>query len=377
MSDKLEMRTSERRDLRSCVQKWYWSQVEGLAPNRPANALWFGTAVHEGLAGWYLDGTKRGPHPSETFLAHLDGERSMIVNDEEGERAYVDARTLGVDMLNRYVEHYGKDERYSFLATERAFRVNISRPEMLMFGKNLPALKRWMTYVGIWDGVYRDLETNEVWIIEHKTAASIRYDHLPLDDQAGTYPAVATPVLRRAGILGPDEEIAGIHYNFLRKALGDERPVNEDGLRTNKPNKQQYLDALSPYYELTGKEKVDDLEDLVIDVNRERGEGSLIVLGDPSATQPAPYFERFPVYRSRAEQRRMIQRVKIEGVYNEAYRNGDLPITKNPDRDKCNFCQFKVMCQMDETGDQLGVEDMKEALYHVRDPYEDHVVKSA
>lgn len=377
MSEKLEMRTSERRDLRSCVQKWYWSQVEGLAPNRPANALWFGSAIHEGLAGWYQEGVKRGPHPAETFLTHLDGERSMIVTDEEGERAYIDARELGVDMLTRYVEHWGQDERYSFLATERAFRVNISRPEVLMFGKTLPAIKRWMTYVGIWDGVYRDLETDEVWIIEHKSAASIRFDHLPLDDQAGTYPAVATPVLRRAGILRPDEEIAGIHYNFLRKAARDERPVNAEGQRTNKPTKQHFLDALAPYYELTGKEKVDDLEDLVIDVNRDHGEGSLVVFGDVSASQPPAFFERFPVYRSRAEQKRMIQRVKVEGMFNEAYRSGDLPITKNPDRDRCGFCQFKVICQMDEAGDQLSVEEMKEALYHVRDPYAEHIVKSA
>jgi len=67
----LELRTSERTMLRDCPQKWYWSQVEGLEPNRTSPALWFGTAVHEGLAQWYCEGFERGPHPAETFSEAL------------------------------------------------------------------------------------------------------------------------------------------------------------------------------------------------------------------------------------------------------------------------------------------------------------------
>jgi len=382
MSTKFEMRTSERKDLRSCVQKWYWSQVEGLTPNRPANPLWFGTAVHEGLAQWYQPGLLRGPHPAETFSEFLEGERSMISSSEDGEQAYVDARALGIDMLNRYVDEYGRDEHMEFIGTEMPFRMRVPRPEMTVFGKKIPSMRDWFTYVGIIDGIYRDLNTGEIWIIEHKTAASIRVDHLPLDDQAGTYPSMATAMLRKRGILKPGEEIAGIHYNFLRKAMGDTRPVNADGLRTNKPTKQHYLDALESFYELTGKETVATLEELVEEINADQGDpssedGKFHVFGDVSASQPPAYFERFPVYRSRGENKRMIERIKQEAMFNEAYRSGDLPIIKSPDRDKCSFCQFKVMCQMDETGDQLAVEDLKESQYHVRDPYEEHMKKSA
>jgi len=269
----------------------------------------------------------------------------MIVTNEAEEQEYVDARAMGIDMLTRYVDHYGKDERFEFVATEYPFRLLLPQRARTVFGQRQPARKRAIRQVGTWDGLFRDTVDGALWIIEHKTAASIRVDHLPLDDQAGSYPALAEPILRRQGILGEKEEISGILYNFLRKAVGDDRPMNEDGLYTNKPTKQHYIDALSPLYELTGKETVAVLEDLAKDEK-------LVVLGDPSASQPPDYFERFPVYRSRAQKRRMIQRIQDDAFYAEAYRNGDLPITKHPNRDRCSYCPFyKTICQMDEAGD--------------------------
>lgn len=386
----LEMRTSERGALKRCVQQWYWTVVEGLTPIRVKNPLWFGSAVHEALADWYLPGLERGPHPSETFDRVLAGNRSMIVTTEEEEQEYVDARTLGIAMLDGYVARYGNDESWHVVATEQVFRANLPRPAQRIFGMEFPEVRNWLRYVGIWDGVFRDLETNEIWLMEHKTAASIRVDHLPLDDQAGSYWAFATLILRRMGVLGPKEEIAGIRYNFLRKQLPDQRPRNAEGMYMNSATSKEHMynffenelgtmDLSKKQLavvrrvlpeEFTGKETMAQMKEWAEEIG-------VTPYGDPSKIQPAPLFERWPVYRSREERKRMIRRIQDEALFAAAYRAGELPITKTPDRQWCSWCPVKILCEADERGDFIAVEDLKQSLFTVRNPYAEHERKSA
>lgn len=362
----LQMRTSERGSLKRCPQQWYWSQVEGLRPNTEASPLWFGSAVHEALAAWYLPGLKRGPHPAETFEAVLEGDRSVRINDEGDEELFVNARELGVDMLERYVEEYGKDESWDVIATEHAGNVILPRRNRVVFGHRLPDVQRWLRYNFTWDGVYRDLADGQIKLMEHKTAASISVEHLPLDDQAGSYWAIASRILEKNGVLKPGEEIVAIEYNFLRKAMRDERPKNDAGFYTNKPQKVHYIEALTA----VGAGEEAGLKKLTIPELELLAEGNgLVVLGDQSARQPPAFFERHTVYRSRAERRTQIERIKDEALLAEAYRNGHLPIVKAPDRQHCNWCPFKRMCQLHESGDMEAVEAFKETMYHVEDPY--------
>lgn len=363
----IDLRTSERTAMKRCPQKWYWAYVEGLVPMRAANALWFGAAIHEALAGWYLPGMERGERPAEAFLVALEGDRSFLVTNEDEEKEYEDARTLGYDMLDHYVEVHGIDEHMDFISTEQTFQVWVPSLD----GKR----KRFTRYVGTWDGVYRDLVTGEVWLIEHKTTAGLQITHLALDDQGGSYWAVANSKLRKMGVLKPSEEIAGIMYNFLRKSMRDTRPVNEQGLRTNKPIKQHYVSALREAgYQGSDidKAKIEYLESLTA----ARG---IEVLGDVSKTQPAPHFERWPVYRSRAERRTMIRRIQEESVYADAWRRGALPLYKTPvpvGPQACQHsCQFFRLCQLHEQGDE-GWEEFRDTMFEQADPYADHPRKS-
>jgi len=378
----LEMRTSERRSLKHCSQQWYWSSVEELRPNRAANPLWFGSAVHEGLAAWYLKGLKRGPHPAETFEKFLKGERSMLVTNEDEERDYVDARALGIDMLERYVEHYGKDSRWSVIATEHAGSIVLPRPEMKIFGRTRPRKEDWLRYHYTWDGVFRDLDDGNIYLMEHKTAAAISLAHLPLDDQAGSYWAIASYELRKQGILKRNENIVGIRYNFLRKAMRDERPRNAEGHYTNKPMKQHYINALmnlygedSPPEEMEAWEE--DLPKMTIAQMQELADAQgLQVFGEVSKSQPPAYFERHDLYRTTEERKKQFRRIQEEAVFSEAYRKGYLPLTKTPTRD-CSWCPFSRMCELDEQGDQASVETFKETMYHRESPYEVYRGKSA
>jgi hypothetical protein len=363
----LEMRTSERYSLGRCARQWAWRHIEGLEPNRAANPLWFGSAVHEALAAWYLPGFARGPHPVETFEKWVDKERTMLIYDEEGEKEYVDARALGIDMLTRYVETYGTDPSWNVIATEMKGKVVLPRPEMVIFERKRPRVARWLRYHFTWDGVYRDEEDGQVKLMEHKTAASIITSHLPLDNQAGSYHAVANQTLTKQGVLKDGEEIVAITYNFLRKALQDQRPRNADGYYTNKPVKAHFIDAIGEG--LTGKETLVQLEAIAAELGIE-------VLGDVSKSQPPLYFERHEVYKTRAERETQIRRIQDEALFSEAYRNGYLPIIKSPGKD-CGWCPFSKICELDESGDQEAVEALKEAMYHVSSPYETYQTKSA
>jgi hypothetical protein len=93
------------------------------------------------------------------------------------------------------------------------------------------------------------------------------------------------------------------------------------------------------------------------------------VFGEVSANQPPEYFVRELVYRSRAERRTQIKRIQEEAVFAEAYRGGLLPIVKAPDKQRCSWCKFKRMCELDESGDQDAVESFKETQFHTEDPY--------
>lgn len=320
------LRTSERGTFKECPQKWQWSANEGLAARRDSNPLWFGQGIHLALAEWYQKGSERGPHPADTWEDFCDDEERFIpLEFEEDELKYVNARELGVSMMEQYVNLYGEDPTWDVIATEQTFRLLIADPRV----DRLPNGKRkaLIRYVGTFDGVYRDLATGEIFLMEHKTAAGIRLGHLPLDDQAGSYWYVATRVLRKQGLIGPRESISGITYNFMRKALPDDRPRDKKGQALNKD-------------------------------------------GSVSKRQPAPNFQREVVWRSEGERATMERRIQSEALHMEAFRKGLLPMYKRPSMD-CEWrCEFHKMCMLDEAG--ADVEEFKDSMFKRRDPYGDH-----
>jgi hypothetical protein len=359
----IEMRTSERALFHRCPQRWFWSVVEGLAPHREATPLWFGTTVHIALAEWYQKGKARGPHPAETFERVLDSmDRSVRIptGSEEWEKEYVDARDLGKEMLINYVLEYGRDSHKDYIVTEKTGYIWL--PDL---AGNPKQIKYWYTF----DGVYRDEQTGEIWLDEHKTAASISTLHLPLDRQAGSYWAVAEGKLRRAGLIKPGEHVQGIMFNFLRKARKDLRPRNARGEYCNKPKKDHYHAAFAEAglpIELYQKMNIDYLVRLAY-------KEGIKVLGDVSAHQPNPLFERYPVYRTIAERQSQFKSIKEDAYHIDRARNDpNYPIMKNVQSvgaTACPQCPFFRMCELHEQGDMESVREFKKAMYVVRDPY--------
>lgn len=369
------LRTSERKDFKRCPQRWWWGWREGLkSRGSDRTPLWFGSGVHLGLAEWYVPGTKRGVHPVETFNAYAkDSLHAIKIQDatEEAVAEYEDGAVLGEILLNAYIERWGKDDSWDFIQAEKAFSLDVPWPDGSRQGLyDVPGPNpdtgdpaAMLIYKGTWDGVYRDLSDGKIKLLETKTAAQISTSHLSLDDQAGSYWAIAGHSLRAEGLIGTKERIHGITYNFLRKGKPDERPKDAEGYSCNKPIKADYQTALGIGPIEARKMKLEYMEDIA----RKAG---VTVLGDRSKSQPPPLFVREQIWRTAPERKVQLQRIQNEGVAMQAYRDGLLPLIKNPTKDCSWDCSFFAMCELQERGGDW--ETFKKAAYKQMDPYADH-----
>lgn len=354
------LRTSERAIFKRCPWRWWQEFRMGYRPRGiQADALWLGVGIHIALAAWYQPGKKRGRHPAETFAEWCGSEiayAKTYLDETFDDAVWYDAKELGIAMLDGYVEHYGKDQQWHVIATEQPFAVKLFR-----LGEPVAIFK------SRWDGVVRSLVDGRIYLVEHKTASQIMLPYLEMDDQGGSYWAVASQVLRAKGILKPKEDIAGIIYNFLRKAMPDERPQNGQGLYLNKPTKEHYVAALIGVDGWTEdrlrKLKVDDLDSVA-------AANYLVVEGDISKSQPPPRYVREIIERSRIEQRTQLDRIADEVTVMNAVRDGTIPLTKTPTKD-CPRCPFWMPCQLHERGSLHAFQEVLQADYIQEDPYLD------
>lgn len=314
------LRTSERSAFKRCAWRWYQEYRMGYRPKGvQADALWFGIGVHEALAQWYQRGKRRGPHPADTFAAWAGDEIAFAktyLTDTYDAPVWEDATELGILMLEAYVDYWGRDEQWQIISVEQPFSITINRD-----GKPV------VSFRSRWDGVFRDLSDGRIYLLETKTASQIALAYLEHDDQGGSYWAVASKVLRAKGVLKPGENIAGIQYNFLRKAKPDMRPRNDIGQCLNKD-------------------------------------------GSVSKKQPPALFVRpEPIERTLGEQKTQLERIADEVQWMNAVRDGTLPVIKTPTKD-CPRCPFDVPCQLHERGNPAWKSIMK-AEFRQIDPYED------
>jgi hypothetical protein len=314
------LRTSERSAFKRCAFRWQLEYRYGYRPRtKDADALWFGIGIHEALAAWYLKGLRRGPHPAETWEAWTAEEIAFAktyLDDTFDEPVWVDAVELGTAMLEEYVDYYGRDEQWNIISTEQPFKVRITR-------EGTPLAY----FASRWDGVARDEGDGKLYLLEHKTASQIITAYLELDDQGGSYWAVASQLLRAKKILKTNEQISGIIYNFLRKSMPDDRPQDAEGNYLNKDN-------------------------------------------SISKRQPPQPFVRTLVERSPKEQRHQLERIADEVAVMKAAKDGVIPITKTPTKD-CPRCPFWIPCGLHERGSDAYQVVLKNNFIQI-DPYADH-----
>ncbi len=369
----VHIRNSERGTLNKCPQRWWWAWREGLQPKETSKALWFGSAIHAALADYYQPGTKRSKDYIDVFREFADMEAEYVrtnVGDIDEEK-WVDARTLGEQMLIGYHKHYGGDRKWRVIAPEQSFEVAIPIPR-----HSNPFVRRvlkpygdYFLLNGTFDLVYYDMKDKRIKLGEHKTAASI-WEPYAMDNQTGSYWMVAGTVGKEQGWLGKNDQIREITYNFLRKALPDDRPRDAKGHVTNKPTKEHYIEALDDYVvwdeTSTGRVKYPTIA-VMEEMAAEHG---LVVLGDRSKRQPPPLFDRKPMRMTVAHKRTQLARIQAEFVRMVLIVEGVEDLLKHSSRDTCPMCPFKEMCELHETGG--GWVEFRDAMFRATDPYADH-----
>jgi len=323
------LRTSERGSLKRCEFAWDLGFNRKLKPLSEAPALRFGSLVHKALAAWYIPGVKRGVHPAKAFKKAYDAD--LVRNNElfgmhlEEEERWVNAEELGIAMLENYVDEYGTDPDYEVLVTEMPFQVIVPHPA---------TGEPWFVYTGVLDGVWRHRHKKEMWIPDHKTTAGIhkKLSYLQMDDQAGAYWSFGLEYLVQNGLLKAHSELNGMLYNFLRKALPDERP-------------SKFVKGTRVY------------------LNKD---------GTVSQRQPSPYFMRLPIFRDEYDRKETVRRAMIEYARIEKFRAGELEVTKNSGMFTCPMCAYRDACELHETGNDY--ESLIAQATQTWDPYAEHEV---
>ena len=378
------IRQSERRAFKTCQYQWSWAWNQGFTPALPKqDARWFGTGLHLALAEWYVAGKKRGADMHKTWDKFCGDNYTKIATGPYFDPdEWVDAKTLGHEMITNYLLEYDTDSDWEVVSVEQRYRMKLKDADDNVIG----------ILVGTFDAVWRNIKTGQIWMVDHKTERDrISTNHLVKDEQAGTYVAVATMVLRAQGLIGKDEVVRGIIYNFLRKAKADTRPRNHRGVYCNKPTSKHYLEAITNYLNnlWDNPQTTEEMRDMIQVEYGGTGNGEfpllkklkagelppvaealgLEVFGDESERQPAPLFKREPVERNAYERTRQLERIKEELEQMRMIRTGQLSLTKSPG-DHCAWCDFRDLCEVDEAGGDAA--DYARAAFRQRDPYADH-----
>lgn len=355
------LRTSERSDFKRCPWRWEQVWLNGLRGTHEPTWAWFGTAWHKSMEAYYPKGKRRGKINAmkDAFRESADGEHRRVYTEGDAEEmdAIEDAYVLADAMIDGYVAKYGKDEEWEVIHTEQPFQIDVPHPTKP--GKTL------VVYAGTWDLLARNRSTGELWLWDHKTRKAFvrEWSYLGLNDQAGSYLWVAHEVLVHKGIITEDQEIEGIVFNYARKHMPDTRPLNSQGMATNKPIKEDFHHVLHQAgIVFNQKATISGLEDLAREHN-------LSVCGAVSKVQPMPLFARVETYRSPQSRLYMTKRVQDEAIVMDAMRRGKLPIYKTPTED-CPRCPVFDICELHEQGDDW--QSVRDQTFIKRDVYADH-----
>jgi len=361
--------TTERQEFKECRRRWDFASLsrQGIEPNRPAVALWFGTGIHHALEMLYQRRAEFGADPAyfgemsdydyvqKTWLDWYDAElkrleESQTVLWDEQKQALEETRDLGQKMLANYeawssVADYKDSTGFKrVLYTEREFAVIIpdetGKPYHFTDGSG-QVWEMWL--VGRLDMVVEDFD-GRIWVLDHKTSKD-RLDEeiLILDDQMTLYLWAAQQILQKP--------IEGCYYNVLRKKL----PVVPQVLASGKGlSKAKSIDTTYEVYlqaiEENGFDPA-DYEDIL----------------DHLANKKTGFFERVKVRRNQHDLAMAGRMLLLEAIdmLNDPY------IYTNPTWDCKWKCDYKDLCLAMNRNDDVAY--LKDTMFRKRAPEEGSV----
>lgn len=324
----------------------------------------FGTAIHAGAEVYYEPTTWDGPGFVKEEGARLGFREAMndwkkrIVDAGEWDgmkSRYDELMELGIGMLDHYfLWAPNADKQFRPVRTEVEFEVPIPYDSEKMgklpltfceidgtLWRNYPDEERLpdpVVYQGRIDVIFEDVETGELWIVDHKTAAQFgQTEHLELDQQCGSYYWVCQK------ILGLD--IAGVIYSEWRKKVPKEPELLKNGTLSKNKSQSTTPEMYRKRIEELGQDPgyyADFLQTL-------NDDGQM-------------YFRRIQIHR-RPEELAQLE----ANIVNESIDMIDNPrIYPNPSRWNCNGCQMRTPCLLVQEGSDVNWYLENTKLYQVR-----------
>lgn len=227
--------TTERQEFKECRRRWDFGSLsrQGIEPNRPAMALWFGTGIHQVLEQLYIGrqqdtsyadlGITEEDYVVQCWRDWAQAEMDRIsasqgtLWDEQVEE-YNKSVDLGAGMLQGYVA-WSAEADYKdatgfkqVLYTEKEFAVIVPGEDGQPYRfKDASGVEWEIWLVGRLDMVVQDWD-DRIWVLDHKTSKDrLDAEILTLDDQMTMYLWAAQSIL--------NQPVAGCLYNVLRKKL--------------------------------------------------------------------------------------------------------------------------------------------------------------
>lgn len=398
-----EIHTSGRNSFRSCRRRWNWIFNESYYPKMTPKHFDFGTAFHKAMEVYYNPDTWSWPSNVRMELAikafrvknhqqrqvHLEATGHEDL-DDEAETDFQERQDLGIGMLRYFQENVAPkyDSHWKPIKVEVEFMTPIPHPETkeplwckcqtcwdkwvkadsrdesdLLHAKNRHPLYRetvWeglpVVYAGRLDALGVD-EHSDYWIIDWKTAATIRDDHsfLDLDDQVGSYPWA----LDRLGI-----PVRGFIYHQQRK--GFPQPPKRNKYRRlgclYSVSKNQDVD-LESYEEFVKENDPQGYQDGSYDEYLEflQIEGSIV------------YFDRWQVHKTPEQLDEIERNIGLEAL---DMIDPNLRLYPSYGRFSCDSCAFREPClEQNRGGDyRYGLDtlfDKREHYYLRQEPSTD------
>jgi hypothetical protein len=393
-----EIHTSERGSFRGCRRRWNWIFNENYYPKMTPKHFDFGTAFHKALETYYNPATWSWPSDVRMELAikafrgknhdqknkHLEA-NNLTFLDDEVETDFQERQDLGIGMLRYFQQNVAPkyDSHWKPIRVEVEFMVPIPNPERdngqfkdflwcdcdrcamawvksqpgydpkYPFGRNNSWRTGWrglpVVYAGRIDALGED-ENGDLWIIDWKTAKTIRDDHtfLELDDQVGSYPWA----LWRLGI-----PVRGFIYHEQRK--GFPQPPKENKYRrlgclfsVSKNQDVSYDTYLAHIREFDTQAYEDGYYDEYLEYLKNEG---------------ITYFERNQIHKSTEQLLEVEYNIGLEAL---EMINPRIRVYPSPGRFSCDNCAFQQPCiEKSRGGDyKYGLDTLfeKREAYYLR-----------
>ena len=268
------IRTSDRMTFRSCRRRWNWQSHlrERLTPKITAVPLWLGTGIHYALEDYY--GYKNFEYPSYALAAYADACQTQATAEKIDIPDWSDEIEMGKDMLVYFTDYWLKAHGRSGLKTfihngTPQVEVNFIVPIPLDIKALYPdSPYDKAVYSGTIDRIIED-DDGLLWLVDYKTAKSLKTTHIENDSQITSYCWVASHLY--------DRPVGGmIYWQFLKtspippRVVAKGVSVAKSNMRTSHPLYKEQLIKVYGSLEDTPVANMNFLNDLLLTESPER-----------------------------------------------------------------------------------------------------------